>query len=370
MSNCCEETRAPVAAACHAPAAPAAATDCCGEPVPVNKRDYFLWFCVSAVASLYALGLVLPHGAGETWSMATLSHGVLELLNQIWWGIALGVFFVGLLARIPRDLVMSVLGHKPGFVSLLRAAAAGVLLDLCSHGILAVGMKLYERGASTGQVMAFLLASPWNSFSLTFILIGLIGFGWTMLFILLSLVVGLITGYIFDLLVGRGTLPENPHRALLNEDADLGTLWSEFRRSWTFSAGGTRSLLADGIAGSRVVIRWGLFGILLAAMIRTVMPEDAFATWFGASLTGLWLTVLAATVIEVCSEGATPVAADLMNRAAAPGNAFTFLMAGVATDYTEVMSIRDTTSSWKIALFLPLVSLPQVLVLGYVLNHF
>ena len=34
-----------------------------------------------------------------------------------------------------------------------------------------VGAKLYERGASIGQVMAFLIASPWNSFSLTLTLV-------------------------------------------------------------------------------------------------------------------------------------------------------------------------------------------------------
>jgi uncharacterized membrane protein YraQ (UPF0718 family) len=87
-------------------------------------------------------------------------------------------------------------------------------------------------------------------------------------------------------------------------------------------------------------------------------------------MTGLWLTLVAATVIEVCSEGTTPVAADIMNRAGAPGNSFTFLMAGVSTDYTEIMSIRETTASWKIALFLPLVTLPQVVVIGAVLNGF
>ncbi len=119
-----------------------------------------------------------------------------------------------------------------------------------------------------------------------------------------------------------------------------------------------------------MVIRWSMFGLILAGLIRAFMPEEAFATWFGATMGGLWLTLLATTVIEVCSEGSTPIAADLMNRAAAPGNSFTFLMAGVATDYTEVMSIRDTTRSWKIALFLPLVTVPQIMLIGAVLNQF
>ena len=147
-------------------------------------------------------------------------------------------------------------------------------------------------------------------------------------------------------------------------------LWREFRQTLNFSAGGTLQLLREGFAGSRVVIRWSLFGLVLAGLIRALVPEDAFATWFGATMGGLWLTLLATTVIEVCSEGSTPIAADLMNRAGAPGNSFTFLMAGVATDYTEVMSIRDTTQSWKIALFLPLITVPQIMLIGAVLNQF
>jgi len=103
-------------------------------------------------------------------------------------------------------------------------------------------------------------------------------------------------------------------------------------------------------------------------LIRAFVPEDSFSTWFGASMSGLFLTLLATTVIEVCSEGSSPIAADLVNRAAAPGNAFTFLMAGAATDYTEIMALKETTSSWKIALFLPLVTVPQVLLMGYFMN--
>ncbi|MEE4661122.1 MAG: permease [Halieaceae bacterium] len=353
-------------------------SDCCHEPEVSGEsgttdasdrrsRDWFLVGVSLIVLVSYAASLLLPHGQ-QAGALATFSHGVFEIANKMWWGLALGVLFVGLLSRVPRDLVMAVLGHRAGFTSLLRATLAGVLLDLCSHGILAVGMKLYERGATLGQVMAFLLASPWNSLSLTLILIGLIGLGWTLAFIALSLVIGLVTGLVFDALVSRGTLPDNPHRDTLDPDASFAALWSAFRGSWRFSLAGTAALLKDGLRGARVVIRWGLFGILLAAAIRAVVPPDQFAQWFGASMSGLWLTLLAATVIEVCSEGTVPVAADLMNRAAAPGNAFTFLMAGVSTDYTEIMSIRDTTASWKIALFLPLVSLPQVLAIGFILN--
>ena len=375
QASCSSHQHAAVPAACHAvppggagschEPATAEADSCCETPA---RRDYFFWVCLLVVAVAYPVGALLQHDHDSV--LGVFTGGIFELFNSMWWGIAIGVIFVGILGRVPRELVMGLLGRDGGVTGLFRATFAGVFLDLCSHGILAVGMKLYERGASVGQVMAFLLASPWNSFSLTLILFGLIGVGWTLLFILLSLVIGVITGWIFDHLVNRGQLPANPWQEELGEPQPLPGMLREFRESIRFSAGGSAGILREGFAGSRVVIRWSLFGLILAGLIRALVPEEAFATWFGATMGGLWLTLLATTVIEVCSEGSTPIAADLMNRAGAPGNSFTFLMAGVATDYTEVMSIRDTTKSWKIALFLPLITVPQVVLIGAVLNQF
>lgn len=324
-----------------------------------------LWSSLVLVAAGYLGHLSGLAGLGPAW-VEHYAHGTFEFLNAMWWALAVGVVFVGLLARVPRETVLRLLGRGGTWKGLVRATGAGVLLDLCSHGILAVGMKLYERGASTGQVMAFLIASPWNSLSLTLILFGLIGVSWTLVFIGLSLVIALVSGRIFDKLVAAGRLPANPYT--LEHDAGDAPSLIQLARQARISRRGVGELLRDGLAGSRVVIRWALFGVVVAALLRAFVPADFYAQWFGPTLVGLLLTTMAATIIEVCSEGSVPIAADLMNRAAAPGNTFTFLMAGVATDYTEIMSIRDTARSWKVALFLPLVTLPQVLVLGYLLN--
>lgn len=120
---------------------------------------------------------------------------------------------------------------------------------------------------------------------------------------------------------------------------------------------------------SRMILRWIFFGFALAAAIRAFVPDDVFSQYFGPTLLGLLLTLVATTVIEVCSEGSSPIAADLLHRAAAPGNAFTFLMAGAATDYTEIMALRETTRSWKATLALPLLTTPQVLVVSWLINQ-
>lgn len=63
-----------------------------------------------------------------------------------------------------------------------------------------------------------------------------------------------------------------------------------------------------------------------------------------------------------------PLAADLMTRAAAPGNAFTFLLAGAANDDTEILVLGEVTGRLKAALVLPPLTVPQVLVIGWALN--
>jgi uncharacterized protein len=378
MSDCCKP--GPVVTTTPA---------CCASqpPTPVQKSrpDYLLWGSASIVAVGYLIHLLVGGQSALPEWLTVMSSGAYELINKMWWGLLMAVAFVGLLERIPRELVMSSLGQGGTPRGVIRATFAGVLLDLCSHGILMVGTKLYERGASLGQLMAFLIASPWNSLSLTVVLITLIGWGYTLAFVALSMLIGIVTGLIFDRLVARNILPANPNSAnpnsanpssaanddSLQEQANK-PVWPQIvsaLKQASFTPKGLVALLWDGLRDSRMVFRWLLFGIVLATAIRAFVPMDTYQTLFGPTVAGLFLTLLAATIIEVCSEGSTPIAADILTRAGAPGNGFTFLMAGVATDYTEVMVIKDTTKSWKIALFLPLITLPQVLVIGWLLNQ-
>lgn len=290
-------------------------------------------------------------------------------MHVMWWGLALGILMVGLLSQIPQAFVLSVLGKGGTKSGLLRATMAGVFMDLCSHGILMVGMELRRKGASLGQVMAFLIASPWNSLSLTLIMIALIGLPWTLAFIALSMIIGLTAGWLFDRLEENGTLPSNPNKQEMDESFRF---WPEAKRqlagvSW--DANLARRIAKGGMNGARIILKWLLFGVLLASAIRAFVSLEDFQTYFGATLLGLIATLIAATIIEVCSEGSTPIAADLMTRANAPGNSFAFLMGGVATDYTEIMVIKETTKSWKTALFLPLLTLPQVFVVAWLLNQ-
>ncbi len=348
-------------------AAPAEAA-CCETGRRRRLPDPLLWGSLVLIAPAWALHMLAPDLLAPLPALADFSANAATFLNKMWWGLALAIFFVMILDILPRDVVTRAVGEKAGAGGLVRAVVAGVLLDLCSHGILVVGMKLYRSGVRTAQVMAFLIASPWNSLSLTVILAALVGWGWTLAFIGLSMVIAFISGLVFEKLVDNEILPANPNRPEPGVSAPLKPRIKAAFSDLGVSPRALGSRFLAGLKESRMVLRWIFFGVLAAALIRTFVPTDIFQTYFGPTLLGLALTLVAATIIEVCSEGTVPIAADLLTRAAAPGNAFVFLMTGVATDYTEIMAIKDTTGSWKTALFLPLVTVPQVLLLGILIN--
>lgn len=301
-------------------------------------------------------------------SLSDFARAQLELLSDMSWGIILGLLSVGLMNKIPREYFTSVMGRGDTFKDIVKASIAGVILDLCNHGILVISGKLYDRGLSIAQVIAFLVSSPWNSLSLTFVLISLIGLKWTALFTLASMLIAIITGLVYLALVKNGILPENPNTADIDDDFDIKADFKQRIKGWTFSWDWVESIIKDGWTDGRMILRWILFGAVVAAAMKAFVPTEIFTEWFGPTLAGLGLTLLVATVVEICSEGSAPIAAQIMSAGQAAGNGFTFLMAGVATDYTEILVVREFTKSWAIALSLPLITVPQIIILGMIFN--
>lgn len=120
---------------------------------------------------------------------------------------------------------------------------------------------------------------------------------------------------------------------------------------------------------AKMILWWMLIGIVLASLASAFIPAATFQQFFAPTLFGLMITLILATVIEVCSEGTSPLAFEIYRQTGAFGNAFAFLMAGVVTDFTEVglvwINLGKKTALWMIA-----ITLPQVILLAWLFNQF
>lgn len=307
-----------------------------------------------------ALFLVI-FGVSFLTPLAPLNESLLAYLSIIWWAVLLGLVLGGVIDYfVPDGFIVRLLGQKKK-TTLLNAVLAGFLMSACSHGILAISMQLYKKGASVPAVITFLLASPWANLPMTILLFGF--FGWkAAYFVVGAMLIALVTGYVFMGLDKLGWIEES------SPLAEAGNVsWDRVRH---FDAGeAVRGITAGAVSLANMVLWWILIGVVAAALIGAYVPEHWFMQYLGPDALGIFLTLLGATVLEVCSEGTSPIAFEIYAKTAVLGNPFVFLMAGVATDYTEI-GILWSNIGKRTALWLPAITVPQIVLLGVLLNTF
>ena len=128
-----------------------------------------------------------------------------------------------------------------------------------------------------------------------------------------------------------------------------------------------KGVAAGSVSLANMVLWWILIGILAASIIGAYVPDHFFMKWLGADAIGMFFTLVFATALEVCSEGTSPIAFEIYNKVGVLGNPFIFLMAGVATDYTEIGLLWSNIGK-RTAIWLPVITVPQILLLGVILN--
>lgn len=330
---------------------------CCQKVKPWYKEPLF--FIVLVILTTYFIHSLLSLTGINI--LALVFEKFFGYLRLTWWAILLGLLIGSLIEiLVPEEFMVNLLGK--GKKSILVAVMLGFLASACSHGILAIAVSLYKKGASTASTLAFLLAAPWANLAITILLFSL--FGLKALYIVGgALIIAIASGFVFQILEEKGII-ENRIKgttSITSTTSIKGWYWP----GW--------SILAKKIGKSmwmlaKMVVWWVLLGFFLASVLGTFIPEMVFHRFFGPSLLGMLATLALASIIEVCSEGTAPLAFELFQKTRAFGNAFVFLQAGVATDFTEI-GIITTNIGKKAAIALVLVTIPQILLLGFLMNN-
>ncbi len=321
-----------------------------GEPLRISRN---LKISLALLLCLVAVSFLPPLLALNASLLGYLKLLAIPLIVGFLLGGAVDYF-------VPQGFIYRYLGAT-GNSSLFYALAGGFLMSSCSHGILAIAIQIYKKGAGIPAVITFLLASPWANFPVTILLISF--FGWKgVLFIVTAGFIAIVTGFIFRILERGGYLEKS-----YVGDMEEGYEWERIRNfSLRESVTG---VLRGSLDLSNMVLWWLIVGLIAAVLIDVYVPGEFFMQYLGPDTGGLLLTLAGATVIEVCSEGSSVVAFEIYDKVQAFGNPFVFLMAGVVTDYTEI-GLLWTNIGRKTALLLPLVAVPQVLFFGFLYNAF
>jgi uncharacterized membrane protein YraQ (UPF0718 family) len=188
-----------------------------------------------------------------------------------------------------------------------------------------------------------------------------------------ALAIAFVTGLIFQRLTRRGLIESNPHTLAVDETFsiwhDLSGRWRQYPWTGQQLLQDLRGVLRGMIPLGQMVLGWVQLGLLVSSVVGGLVPRGVFEQWMGPSFAGLLVTLAAAAVIEVCSEGTAPLAFEFYRHTGALGNAFAFLMGGVVTDYTELAAVWANIGR-RTVLWILLITLPLVIAVGSILNLF
>ena len=304
---------------------------------------------------------VLIFVGSKIFNLDDLSKSYIDYIELIWWAVLLGLGLGGLIDYfVPDGFVIKFLGQRKP-LTLVYAVFAGFIMSACSHGVLALAIQLYKKGASIPATITFLMASPWANLPVTILLFGFFGVQ-ALLFIGAAMVIALITGAVFTILDKFNLIEQSKKSAKQEAYQWLNVRNYEFSKAW-------RGVLSGSVGLANMVLWWIVIGFLAAVFIRAYVPAHIFTEWLTPGMGGLLITLAVATIIEICSEGSAPLAFEIFNKTGSLGNPFVFLMAGVATDYTEIGLIW-TNIGKRTAIWLPIVAVPQIVLVGILFNAY
>ncbi|MFA5239845.1 MAG: SO_0444 family Cu/Zn efflux transporter [Phycisphaerae bacterium] len=242
-----------------------------------------------------------------------------------------GFFVAGILSMfVSQRLVERHLGGR-GIWPVLKASLLGVPLPLCSCGVIPVSMSLHKHGAGKGSTIAFLISTPQTGVDSIFVTLSLLGPVFAIFRPVMAFVTGIIGGVFVDLF---NPVPKEgqPAPAKCTDECCGGAEHKKIRNGLKFAF----VTLPRDIGGAMLV------GLVIAAFISVLAPDDFFAEKLGTGIFAMLVMMALGIPMYVCATASVPIAAALILKGLTPGAALVFLMTGPATNAATFATI------WKV----------------------
>jgi uncharacterized protein len=281
-----------------------------------------------------------------------------EAFAELMWTV-LPWFAVGTLTAalvetfVPVAWAQRALGGRSG---LPAAVTAGAVLPGCSCTTMPLAAGLSGlAGARVGTLTAFVFVSPLLSPITVLLTLSLLGWEMTAARVLAALGGSLAIGLIVNRYEARfrpkpvlmpvaGASPEADGCCETTGgpcETDAGP------RRWAALARSARRIL-------RSVVPYFLAGMLVAAVLSALVPEDAVPDLLGGS-GGVWAFALAAAVgipLYVCEGEEVPLTVGLLAAGLGPGPSLTFLLGSVGTCVPTLLMSRGILGGRATAFYL------------------
>lgn len=288
----------------------------------------------------------------------------------------LGGFFLAGIIRgfVPTARIARLFGRS-SWVSVVKAAAVGIPLPLCSCGVIPVAAALRKAGASKGAVASFVIATPETGVDSIFATYALLDLPMLIARPAAAFATAAVAGIAENTLAGKDAPELKPplescacgcgtERAAsgkaangCGDDAPGGSLWP--RLGW-----GLRYAFGEMFEDMALYL---LGGFLVAGVLAAFVPPSLIAERLSSPFYQIIALVLMGTPVYVCATAATPIAAVLIAKGLSPGAALAFLLAGPATNASSLAVLSKYLGGRALVIYLISIVVMSM-VAGLILN--
>lgn len=285
----------------------------------------------------------------------------LEMLNGASFWLVASFVLAGILHNlISPERFQKHLGNRR-IGSLTKATLSGMLLPMCSCGVIPMGIGLYYSGAWLGPTLAFMTATPIINPAAVFLAYGLLGPRIATIYLATGFILPMLVGWLGNCLGGPEIAApgiEDSVEMISLEDSRSNSLFDQLKDGlyWAISDLGV------------LVSKYVIWGMLLAGLIAVAVPQGMIQDYLGnPGLISIGGIAVMGAVMYVCAVGHIPFIAALVAAGAAPGVAITFLITGAATNLPEIISIYRMIGSRTVVIYTGTLVLGSICI-GYLTN--
>lgn len=279
-----------------------------------------------------------------------------------------GFFLAGLArALLPASAVTKWLG-KANLASVLRAAAVGVPLPLCSCGVIPMAAALKREGASKGAVSSFVISTPESGADSILATYALLDIPMTVFRPIAAFFTAFAAGAA-EVLFGRpeaaASPTTEPRSCVCGRDEEEKAAFEKTRPRLAARVGsGLNYAFGEMFEDMAIYL---LAGFLAAGVLAALVPPAFVAERLSSPTLQIIALVVLGAPIYVCATAATPIAAVLVAKGVSPGAALAFLLAGPATNAASLAVLTKYLGRRSVVIYLITIILCAVAA-GFALN--
>ncbi|AOY89685.1 hypothetical protein BKP64_16740 [Marinobacter salinus] len=304
--------------------------------------------------------------------LGTSVHFFIEDTTKILFLLVVMIYVIALArASLNLERVRAYIQQKNQMVGYVFGSGFGAITPFCSCSSIPLFLGFTSAGIPIGITMAFLFTSPIINEVAVIMLWSLLGWKFTLAYIVVGMAVGVIGGMILDAVKGERWLKDFAAKAYQKaaeqaRDAPEGVVVPEapkltLAERHQFAKGELMDIVGR-------IWKWVLIGVGLGAALHGFVPDDWFAENLGS---GQWWSVPAAVFAGLPlysnATGVIPVMESLIIKGLPVGTTLAFCMSTVAASFPEFIMLKQVMT-FRLLVMIFAILLANFMVVGWVIN--